>query len=310
MIPKDAKIFICGHRGMVGSACVRKFEREGYSNILKRTRAELDLRDRRAVKAYFEAEKPEYVILAAAKVGGIMANKLHCAEFLVENLEIQNNVIMESFQNGVKKFCFLGSSCIYPCQAPQPIKEESLLTGPLEPTNEGYALAKIAGYKLCLYLSKQYGWNTVSLMPCNLYGTNDNYDPENSHVFPAFIRRFVEAARNNRKEETLWGTGKPLREFLHVDDLANAIYFFMQNRNEPEVINIGCGSDVTIKELAGKIAKAAGFQGEIKWDATKPDGMHRKLMDSSKARALGWKPAITLDAGIEQTVREYEGKLP
>jgi Nucleoside-diphosphate-sugar epimerases len=306
MIPKDAKIFICGHRGMVGSACVRKFEKEGYVNLLTRTRAELDLRDRRAVKAFFEAEKPEYVILAAAKVGGIMANKLHCAEFLVENLEIQNNVIMQSYYNGVKKFCFLGSSCIYPCQAPQPIKEEYLLTGPLEPTNEGYALAKIAGYKLCLYLSKQYGWDTVSLMPCNLYGTNDNYDPENSHVFPAFIRRFVEAARNNKAEEVLWGTGKPLREFLHVDDLADAVYFFMQNRSEPEVINIGCGSDVTIRELAEKIAKAAGFQGEIRWDATKPDGMYHKLMDSSKAHALGWKPEITLDAGIERTIQEYK----
>ncbi len=309
MIPKDAKIFICGHRGMVGSACVRKFEREGYANILKRTRAELDLRDRRVVKAFFEAEKPEYVILAAAKVGGIMANKLHCAEFLVENLEIQNNVIMESFQNGVKKFCFLGSSCIYPREASQPIKEESLLTGPLEPTNEGYALAKIAGYKLCLYLSKQYGWNTVSLMPCNLYGTNDNYDPENSHVFPAFIRRFAEAAQKNKAEEVLWGTGNPLREFLHVDDVANAVYFFLQNRNEPEVINIGYGSDVTIKELAEKIAQATGFQGEIKWDATKPDGMYRKLMDSGKAHALGWKPEISLDAGIQRTVLEYQKRL-
>lgn len=305
MIPKDAKIFICGHRGMVGSACVRKFEQEGYAHIAIRTRAELDLRDRQAVKAFFAAEKPEYVILAAAKVGGIMANKLHCAEFLVENLEIQNNVIMQSFESGVKKFCFLGSSCIYPREAPQPIKEEYLLTGPLEPTNEGYALAKIAGYKLCLYLSKQYGWNTVSLMPCNLYGTNDNYDPENSHVFPAFVRRFVTAARENRKEEVVWGTGKPLREFLHVDDVANAVYFFLQNHNEPEVINIGYGSDVTIGELAGKIANAAGFKGEIKWDTTKPDGMYRKLLDSSKARALGWKPQIALDTGIERTVGEY-----
>ena len=195
MIDKNAKIFICGHRGMVGSACVRKFEKEGYSNILKRTRAELDLRNQLAVKEFFDAEQPDYVILAGAKVGGIMANKTHCAEFLLENLEIQNNVIMQSYLHGVRKFCFLGSSCIYPCRAPQPIREEYLLTGPLEPTNEGYALAKIAGYKLCLYLSRQYGWNTVSLMPCNLYGTNDNYDPENSHVFPAFVRRFVTAFR-------------------------------------------------------------------------------------------------------------------
>ena len=305
MIPKNAKIFICGHCGMVGSACVRKFEQEGYTNLLKRTHAELDLRDRLAVKAFFEAEKPEYVILAAAKVGGIMANKLHCAEFLVENLEIQNNVIMESYLNGVKKFCFLGSSCIYPCEAPQPIKEECLLTGSLEPTNEGYALAKIAGYKLCLYLSKEYGWNTVSLMPCNLYGTNDNYDPENSHVFPAFIRRFVEAAQKSKAEEVVWGTGKPLREFLHVDDVANAVYFFMQNHEEPEVVNIGSGTDLTIRELAEKIAQAVGFRGKIGWDTSKPDGMYRKLMDSSRARARGWTPKITLDAGIERTVREY-----
>ena len=305
MIDKNAKIFICGHRGMVGSACVRKFEREGYTNILKRPHAELDLRDQAAVKAFFQAEKPEYVILAGAKVGGIMANKTHCAEFLLENLEIQNNVIMQSFLNGVKKFCFLGSSCIYPCQAPQPIREEYLLTGPLEPTNEGYALAKIAGYKLCLYLSRQYQWPTVSLMPCNLYGTNDSYDPVNSHVFPAMIRRFVEAADEKRPEETLWGTGKPLREFLHVDDVANAVYFFMQTRNEPEVINIGYGSDITIRELAEKIASAAGFAGKISWDSTKPDGMYRKLMDSGKARALGWTPEITLDEGIRRTVAEY-----
>ena len=305
MIDRNAKIFICGHRGMVGSACVRKFEREGYTNILKRTHAELDLRDQAAVKAFFAAEKPEYVILAGAKVGGIMANKTYCAEFLLENLEIQNNVIMQSYLHGVKKFCFLGSSCIYPCQAPQPIKEEYLLTGPLEPTNEGYALAKIAGYKLCLYLSRQYGWSTVSLMPCNLYGTNDNYHPENSHVFPAFIRRFVNAADEGRAEEILWGTGKPLREFLHVDDVANAVFYFMQNHDEPEVINIGYGSDITIAELAQRIADAAGFQGKITWDANKPDGMYRKLMDSSKANRLGWKPAITLDEGIARTIKEY-----
>ena len=305
MIDRNAKIFICGHRGMVGSACVRKFEKEGYSNILKRARAELDLRNQLAVKEFFDAEQPDYVILAGAKVGGIMANKTHCAEFLLENLEIQNNVIMQSYLHGVRKFCFLGSSCIYPCRAPQPIREEYLLTGPLEPTNEGYALAKIAGYKLCLYLSRQYGWNTVSLMPCNLYGTNDNYDPENSHVFPAFVRRFVTAARENKTEEVLWGTGAPLREFLHVDDVANAVYYFMQNHNDPEVVNIGSGSDITIRELAGKIAAAAGFRGEIRWDASRPDGMYRKLMDSSKARKLGWKPEITLDEGIERTVREY-----
>ena len=305
MIDKNSKIFICGHRGMVGSACVRKFEKEGYRNIIKRTHAELDLRNQAAVKAFFEAEKPDYVVLASAKVGGIMANKNQCAEFLLENLEIQNNVIMQSYLNGVKKLCFLGSSCIYPCQAPQPIREEYLLTGSLEPTNEGYALAKIAGYKLCLYLTRQYGWPTISLMPCNLYGTNDNYHPENSHVFPALIRRFVTAARENKKEEILWGTGQPMREFLHVDDVANAVYFFMQNHNEPEVINIGYGSDITIKELAEKIAAAAGYQGKISWDATKPDGMYRKLMDSGKAAKLGWKPQISLEEGIERTITEY-----
>ena len=305
MMDRNAKIFICGHRGMVGSACVRKFEAERYCNILKRTHAELDLRNQAAVKEFFDAERPDYVVLAGAKVGGIMANKTHCAEFLLENLEIQNNVIMQSYLHGVKKFCFLGSSCIYPCQAPQPIKEEYLLTGHLEPTNEGYALAKIAGYKLCLYLSRQYGWNTVSLMPCNLYGTNDNYHPENSHVFPAFIRRFVTASDEGKKEEILWGTGRPLREFLHVDDVANAVFYFMQNHDEPEVINIGYGSDITIAELARKIADAAGFRGIISWDSSKPDGMYRKLMDSSKANSLGWKPSISLDDGIARTIREY-----
>ena len=309
MIEKNAKILICGHLGMVGSACVRKFEREGYSRILKRTRAELDLRNQSAVKAFFEAEKPEYVILAAARVGGIMANSTHCAEFLLENLEIQNNVIMQSYLNGVKKFCFLGSSCIYPCRAPQPIKEEYLLTSPLEPTNEGYALAKIAGYKLCLYLSRQYGWPTVSLMPCNLYGTNDTYDLLNGHVFPAFVRRFVEAARENRSEEILWGTGKPMREFLHVDDVASAVYFFLRNHHDPEVVNIGYGSDISIRDLAEKIASAAGFRGRISWDPAKPDGMYRKLMDSSKARALGWKPEISLEEGIRRTVAEYAASL-
>lgn len=305
MIAKDAKIFIAGHRGMVGSACVRKFEAEGYRNILKRTHHELDLRKQAAVIDFFEQERPDYVVLAGAKVGGIMANKEHCAEFLVENLEIQNNVIMQSYLHGVKKLCFLGSSCIYPCEAPQPIKEEYLLTGPLEPTNEGYALAKIAGYKLCLYLTKQYGFPTISLMPCNLYGTNDNYDPAGSHVFPAFIRRFVTAARGRKAEEVLWGTGKPLREFLHVDDVANAVYYFMQNHDDPNVINIGYGSDVTIKELAERIAAAAGFRGELRWDASKPDGMYRKLMDSGKAHSLGWRPQVSLEDGIKRTVEEY-----
>ena len=302
---RSDKIFVCGHRGMVGSACVRKLQAEGFTNILCRTHAELDLRNQASVKAFFDAERPGYVILAGAKVGGIMANKTHCAEFLLENLEIQNNVIMQSYLHGVRKFCFLGSSCIYPCEAPQPIREEYLLTGPLEPTNEGYALAKIAGYKLCLYLSRQYGWPTVSLMPCNLYGTNDNYHPENSHVFPALIRRFVAAADEGCACETLWGTGRPLREFLHVDDVANAVFHFMQRHEDPEVVNIGYGSDITIAELAERIARAAGFQGRIEWDASRPDGMYRKLMDSSRAQKLGWKPQISLDEGIRRTVAEY-----
>lgn len=305
MMDKNAKIFICGHRGMVGSACVRKFEKEGYANLLKRTHSELDLRNQAAVKDFFDAERPDYVIFAGARVGGIMANKLHCAEFLLENLEIQNNVIMQSYLHGVKKFCFLGSSCIYPCNAPQPIREEYLLTGPLEPTNEGYALAKIAGYKLCLYLSRQYGWDTISLMPCNLYGTNDTYDLLNGHVFPTLVRRFVEAVREKRDEVVLWGTGRPYREFLHVDDLADAVYLLMQNYSDPEIINVGYGSDITIRELAEKIAAAAGFRGIISWDASKPDGMFRKLMDSGKVQKLGWKPTISLDEGIKRAVAEY-----
>ena len=305
MLDRNAKIFICGHRGMVGSACVRKFEREGCTNILKRTHAELDLRDQRAVKEFFDAERPEYVVLAAAKVGGIMANKTHCAEFLLENLEIQNNVIMHSVLHDVKKFCFRGSSCIYPCQARQPIGEDQLLTGPLEPTNEGYALAKIAGYKLCLCLSRQYGWKTVSLMPCNLYGPNDDCDLENGHVFAALVRKFAEAARDGREKVVLWGTGEPRREFLHVDDLADAIWFFLRNHDDPEIVNIGSGCDMTIRELAEKIAAAAGFRGRIEWDASKPDGMRRKLMDSSKARALGWSPSISLDEGIARMRTEY-----
>ena len=302
---KNDKIFVAGHRGMVGSAVVRKLEREGFTNILTRTHSELDLCNQAAVKEFFDVEKPDYVVLAAARVGGIMANKTHPAEFLLENLQIQNNVIYQSYLHGVKKLCFLGSSCIYPCEAQQPIKEEYLLTGSLEPTNEGYALAKIAGYKLCLYLSRQYGFKTVSLMPCNLYGTNDNYDPVNSHVFPAFIRRFVEAVENNIPEVVVWGSGVSLREFLHVDDVANAVYFFLQERDEPEVVNIGYGSDISIKELAEKVSKAAGYTGKITWDTSKPDGMYRKLTDSSRAAALGWLPEISLDEGIVRTIKEF-----
>ena len=305
---RDSKIFLCGHRGMVGSACLRKLQAEGFTNLLLRTHAELDLRNQQAVRQFFDEERPEYVILAAAKVGGILANQKNNAEFLLENLEIQNNVIWQSFQHGVKKFCFLGSSCIYPRLAPQPIREDALLTGPLEPTNEGYALAKIAGYKLCLFLSRQYGWNTISLMPCNLYGTNDNYEPNGSHVFPALIRRFVLAAKENKPEETLWGTGRPLREFLHVDDLANAVFHFMEHHNEPTFVNVGSGSEISIAELAALIAREAGFHGKINWDSSKPDGMPRKLMDSSKANKLGWTPKISLEEGIRRTIQEFRSR--
>lgn len=301
----NSKIFVAGHRGMVGSAVVRKFRAEGYANLLVRTRQELDLCNQVAVREFFDRERPEYVVLAAAKVGGILANKTQPAEFLLENLQLQNNVISEAYAHGVKKLCFLGSSCIYPRETACPIKEEALLTGPLEPTNEGYALAKIAGYKLCLYLSREHGFRTISLMPCNLYGTNDNYHPEHSHVFPALIRRFVEAARSGAPEVTLWGTGTPLREFLHVDDLAEAVYFLLQHHEDPEIVNVGYGSDITIRELAEKIAAAAGYQGRIAWDASRPDGTQRKLMDSAKARSLGWAPKISLDDGVQRTIQEY-----
>lgn len=291
---------------MVGSAVVRRLIAEGYDNLLVRNRTELDLTDRRSVEQFFAAERPEYVILAAAKVGGIRANMRDQAGFLYTNLEIQNNVIFAAQKNGCRKLCFLGSSCIYPREAAQPIREESLLTGPLEPTNEGYALSKIAGYKLCLFLAKEQKFSTISLMPCNLYGTNDNYDPENSHVFPALVRRFVEAAANNSAEVTLWGTGASLREFLHVDDLARAVILFMRERSEPEFLNIGYGSDLSIRDLATKIARSAGYSGKICFDPdAAPDGMHRKLLDVSRAEALGWQPEITLDEGIARTVAEY-----
>ena len=290
---------------MVGSAVERAFRRHGFTDILTRSHSELDLCDPVQVREFFDREQPEYVVLAAAKVGGIMANNSYPVEFLLQNLAIQNNVITEAWKHKVKKLCFLGSSCIYPAHAPQPIKEEYLLSGTLEPTNEAYALAKITGYKLCCYLSREYGFNTISLMPCNLYGTNDNYHPQFSHVFPAFIRKFVEAVRNNLPEVTLWGSGNPLREFLHVDDVAEAVVYFMENHNDPDVINIGYGSDITIRELAEKISASAGYKGKIVWDNSKPDGMYRKLMDSSRARALGWMPQITLEHGIARTIEEF-----
>ena len=295
---KEARIYIAGHRGMVGSALRRKLEAEDYSNFIFRTSRELDLRDTVAVKEFFAAEKPDYVFLAAAKVGGIQANNIYKAEFIYDNLMIQNNVIHQSYVHGVKKLLFLGSSCIYPKLAPQPLKEEYLLTGLLEPTNEPYAIAKIAGIKMCDAYRDQYGCNFISVMPTNLYGPNDNYDLNNSHVLPALMRKMHEAKIHNQPAVEVWGSGTPKREFLHADDLAAACYFLMEHYNEPGLVNIGTGEDVSIRELAELIQKIVGYEGEIKWDASKPDGTPRKLMDVSKLNAFGWRYSIGLETGI------------
>lgn len=297
---KTDKIYIAGHRGMVGSAITRKLQQEGFQNLVLRTSAELDLRDQSAVSIFFEQEKLGYVFLAAAKVGGIVANNTYRADFLYENLMIQNNVIHQSYKSGVKKLLFLGSSCIYPKMAPQPLKEDYLLTGLLEPTNEPYAIAKIAGIKMCDAYREQYGCNFISAMPTNLYGPNDNYDLKNSHVLPAMIRKFHEAKIEGKREVTLWGTGAPLREFLHADDLADACYYLMQNYNEPGLVNIGVGEDLSIKELAMLVKNIVGYEGDIVWDTTKPDGTPRKLMDVSKLNSLGWKAKIGLEEGIRK----------
>lgn len=302
---KSAKIYIAGHRGMVGSAIYRKLVKEGFDNFVLKTSAELDLRNQAAVKAFFEAERPEYIFLAAAKVGGIMANNIYRAEFLNDNLLIQNNVIDSAYRTGAKKLMFLGSSCIYPKMAPQPLHEDSLLTGLLEPTNEPYAIAKIAGIKMCEAYRAQYGCNFISVMPTNLYGPNDNYDLNNSHVLPAMIRKFHEAREENRPFVELWGTGSPLREFLHADDLADACYFLMQAYNEPGFLNIGVGEDVSIKQLAEMIRKVTGYEGEIHWNTDKPDGTPRKLMDVSKLHSLGWKHTIDLEEGIGRTYQDF-----
>jgi GDP-L-fucose synthase len=299
-------IYIAGHRGMVGSSIQRNLEQKGYTNIITRTSKELDLRDQAAVNAFFSKEKPEYVILAAAKVGGIIANNTYRAEFLYDNLMIEANIIHAAYVNGVKKLLFLGSSCIYPKMAPQPLKEEYLLTGLLEPTNEPYAIAKIAGIKMCDAYRAQYGCNFISAMPTNLYGPNDNYDPQNSHVLPALIRRFHEAKINNVPEVTIWGTGKPKREFLHADDLAEACYFLLQEYNEEGLVNIGVGEDLEIGELAHLVKDIVGYQGNINYDTSKPDGTPRKLMDVSKIHAMGWKAKIGLREGIEAVYAEYE----
>lgn len=295
---KDSKIFVAGHRGMVGSAIVRNLTQQGFLNLVLKTSLELDLRNQQQVNDFFSSEKPEYVFLAAAKVGGIHANNVYRAEFLYDNLAIELNVIHASYQNKVKKLLFLGSSCIYPKLAPQPLKEEYLLSGFLESTNEPYAIAKIAGIKLCESYRRQYGCNFISAMPTNLYGPNDNYDLENSHVLPALIRKFHEAKINQQPEVEVWGSGKPLREFLHVDDLAEACFFLMNNYNETNFINIGFGDDVSIKELAEIVKQTTGYNGKIIFNTSRPDGTPRKLMDSSRINNLGWKPKIKLADGI------------
>ena len=302
---KESKIYVAGHRGMVGSAIVRKLTSLGYTNLLTRTSTELDLRNQPQVADFFEVEKPEYVFLAAAKVGGIVANNTYRADFLYENLAIQNNIIHGSYLNKVKKLMFLGSSCIYPKLAPQPLKESYLLSGYLEQTNEPYAIAKIAGIKMCEAYRAQYGCNFISVMPTNLYGTNDNYDLVNSHVLPAMIRKFHEAKDKGASEMTLWGTGSPMREFLHADDLAEACLFLMENYNESELVNIGTGEDVTIKNLAALVKQIVGFKGEIIWDTSKPDGTPRKLMDVSKLHGLGWHHKIALEDGIKLAYQDF-----
>lgn len=302
---KNAKIYVAGHRGMVGSAILRKLQAEGYSNLLVRSSQELDLRNQQAVADFFATEKPDYVFLAAAKVGGIVANNTYRADFLYENLAIQNNVIHQSYLQGVKKLLFLGSSCIYPKLAPQPLKEEYLLTGLLEPTNEPYAIAKIAGIKLCDAYRDQYGCNFISVMPTNLYGYNDNYHPENSHVLPALIRKFHEAKTANLAHVTVWGTGSPLREFLFADDLADACYFLMQEYNEAGLVNIGTGHDISIKDLALLVKEVVGFSGDLVFDTSKPDGTPRKLMDVTKLHTLGWKHRIELKQGLALAYQDF-----
>src|SRR6266478_1383687 len=298
---KSDKIFVAGHRGMVGSALMRRFEAEAFSNVVTRERAQLDLTDEFAVAKFFAEERPDIAIIAAAKVGGIKANNDYPVEFLVENLRIQNNVIRVAYENGVRKFLFLGSSCIYPKLAPQPIPESALLSGPLEPTNEAYAIAKIAGVKLCQAFSREYGANFISAMPTNLYGPNDNFDLETSHVLAALLRKAYEAKKSSARELVVWGTGKPRREFLHVDDCASACLFLLEKYDSPEIINVGCGEDISIHELAELICEVVGFDGELSWDKTKPDGTPRKLLDLSKLRGLGWTPTIPLRDGIAKT---------
>lgn len=304
---KDSKIFVAGHRGLVGSALVRALEAQGFNNLILRTHAELDLLDQNAVRSFFEKEKPEYVFLAAAKVGGIMANKTYPADFIRENLAVELNVIDAAHKSDVKKLLFLGSSCIYPRLCPQPIKEEYLLTGELEPTNKAYALAKIAGIVMCESYDKQYGTNFISVMPTNLYGPNDNFDLETSHVLPAMLRKFDEAKKKKEPSITMWGTGSAYREFLHVDDLAEACLFLMNSYNDSSIVNIGTGEDLSIKDLAEQIQNVVGYKGTIDWDTSKPDGTPRKLLDVSKLHTLGWHHQIPLEIGLKTTYEWYRG---
>lgn len=302
------KVYVAGHSGLVGSALCRALTRAGYGDLLLRDHADLDLRDQRAVQDFFAAEQPDWVILAAARVGGIAANTTYPANFIYDNLQIQNNVIHNAWKSGAAKFLFLGSSCIYPRLCPQPIKEEYLLTGPLEPTNEPYALAKIAGIKMCQAYRRQYGFDAISAMPTNLYGPGDNYDPENSHVLPALIRRFYEARENGAQSAVIWGTGTARREFLHVDDMAEACVFLLENYSDFEHVNVGCGTDLTIMELARMVAEACGFTGEILTDLTRPDGMPQKLLDIGKITALGWSAGISLRDGIREVCADFAAR--
>ena len=297
----DSRIYVAGHRGLVGSAVVRSLESQGFKNLTVRTHEELDLTEQSAVRRFFEATRPQAVILAAARVGGIHANNSHPAGFLRDNLLIQDNVIDAAYRSGVEKFVFLGSSCIYPKMAPQPIKEDYLLTGPLEPTNEWYAIAKIAGIKMCQAYRREYGFNAISLMPTNLYGPGDNFDLQSSHVLPALIRKFHEAKRGNAKTVEIWGTGTPRREFLHVDDLADAVLYLLQKYDAEPIVNIGWGEDLTIRQLAEVIMSAIGYSGALTFDHSKPDGTPRKLLDVSRLHGLGWRPRISLQAGIHAT---------
>lgn len=303
---KDSKIFVAGHRGLVGSAITRRLRFLGYNNILQASHEQLDLTDQSATRRFFNKENPAYVFLAAAKVGGIMANKTQKADFIYQNLQIQNNVIHSAWMQGVKKLVFLGSSCIYPKLCPQPIRENYLLTGALEETNDAYAIAKIAGIKMCQSFNQQYGCNFISVMPTNLYGENDNFDLETSHVLPALIRKFYQAKINGWPNVDLWGTGSPKREFLHVDDLADALVYLMENYDSPEIINIGTGEDISIREIADKIKRLVGYAGEVKWDTSKPDGTPRKLLDVTKLNQLGWHHKISLEEGLSKTIRWFE----